>query len=257
MQMLHAALAACSEPFADDAAKKAPLKQLREAVKHLETTKASRAMLGYARLLITTPDFETGLDRDRHLLGTPSGVLDLRTGEPVPAAERPKVSMAVRPRWRGLDTPHPGRRRLLPHGVRRGRRHGRLHAGPPGSRHNGRAPRGLRLLRRRWRQRQRASRLAGCATCSAPYYHEADPYIFFGDKSHHNGPTPALAELDRKRLAVVDESNPKDELNLAIVKRVTGTDVISCRAMYQDPKQMQVTHTQILLTNNLPKFDVG
>ena len=88
------------------------------------------------------------------------------------------------------------------------------------------------------------------------YYKEADPFIFFGDKRHGTGPTPALAELDRKRLAVVDESNPTDELNLAIVKRVTGTDVISCRQLYKDPVEMPVTHTQILLTNNLPKFDV-
>ena len=255
MEMLHAAVTACSEPFADEAAKKGPLKQIREAVKHLQTAKASRAMLQYARLLLTVPDFEDSLDRARHLLGTPCGVLDLRTGEIVPMAERPRVSMSVRPQWRGLDTPTPDvdaffRMIFAEDGAMVDYMQALLGAAMTGERLEvyicfvGAGANGKGVT------------VGWLRHVLGPYYIEADPYIFFGDKSHHNGPTPALAELERKRLAVVDESNPKDELNLAIVKRVTGTDVISCRHLFQDPKQMQVTHTQILLTNNLPKFDV-
>ena len=107
MELLHAAITACNEPFNDEAAKKGPLKQLREAIKHLQTAKASRAMLQYARLLITAPNFQDELDRDRHLLGTPNGVLDLRTGDLLPSTDRARVSMTVRPKWRGLDTPTP------------------------------------------------------------------------------------------------------------------------------------------------------
>ena len=255
LEMLRAAVAVCSDPFADQDAKKGPLKQLKEAVKHLQTAKASRAMLQYARLFITAPGFEDRLNRDRHLLGTPDGVLDLRTGELVDASQQPMVSMSVRPRWRGIDLPTPDvdaffrmifdddeemvdyMQALLGASITGERLEVYVCFVGAGANGKGVTVGWLRHV-------------------LGPYYHEADPYIFFGDKSHHNGPTPALAELDRKRLAVVDESNPKDELNIAIVKRVTGTDVIACRAMYQDPKQMQVTHTQILLTNNLPKFDV-
>ena len=256
MLMLEAALRATREgPFADEAAKKVVLKQVVETVKHLQNTKASRAMLGYARLLTTAPNFGAGLDRDRHLLGSPSGVIDLRTGELLPTSSRPPVSMSVRPRYHGLDTPTPDvdaffrmvfdddaamvdYMQALLGAATTGERL-EVYACFVGAGANG-----------------KGVTVGWLRHVLYDYYKEADPYIFFGDKRHGTGPTPALAELDRKRLAVVDESAPTDELNLAIVKRVTGTDVISCRQLYRDPKEMPVTHTQILLTNNLPKFDV-
>ena len=256
MQLLEAALRATREgPFADEGAKKALLKQVVETVKHLQNAKASRGTLAYARLLTTTPNFGATLDRDRHLLGTPSGVVNLRTGCLVPPSERPAVSMTVRPRYRGLDMPTPDvdaffrmifdndagmvdYMQALLGAATTGERL-EVYACFVGAGANG-----------------KGVTVGWLRHVLADYYKEADPYIFFGDKRNSTGPTPALAELDRKRLAIVDESAPTDELNLAIVKRVTGTDVISCRQLYRDPKEMPVTHTQILLTNNLPKFNV-
>ena len=256
MKLLHSALSATIEgPFGEEATKKRALKQVAETIKHLQNARASRAMLAYARLLTVAPDFGASLDRDRHLLGTPSGVLDLRTGQLTSATEALPVSMSVRPRWRGLDTPTPDvdaffrmifaddapmvdyMQALLGAAITGERLE--VYACFVGAGANG-----------------KGVTVGWLRHVLGPYYKEADPYIFFGDKRHGTGPTPALAELDRKRVAVVDESAPTDELNVAIVKRVTGTDVISCRQLYRDPMEMPVTHTQILLTNNLPKFDV-
>ena len=228
---------------------------LRRAYNHIQHNRATRDIIKSAKTLLHTPDFASHMDRDRHLLGTPSGALDLRTGQLLPPADFPMVSMAVRPRWRGLDTPTPDvdaffkmvfdadaamvdyMQALLGAAVTGERLEVYVCFVGAGANGKGVTVGWLRHV-------------------LGAYYKEADPFIFFGDKRHGTGPTPALAELDRKRLAVVDESNPTDELNLAIVKRVTGTDVISCRQLYKDPVEMPVTHTQILLTNNLPKFDV-
>ena len=89
------------------------------------------------------------------------------------------------------------------------------------------------------------------------YYCTGSPYVFFGEKMNRGGATPELAALDRMRLAVVDESSETDMLNTALVKRLTGSDVIPVRRLYQvDFWEMAVTHTQVLLTQHLPKIDV-
>ena len=228
---------------------------LRRAFNHIQQNRTTRDILKSARTVLYARDFASSMDRDRHLLGTPDGALDLRTGQLIPAAEFPPVSMSVRPRWRGLDTPTPDvdaffRMIFADDSAMVDYMQALLGATITGERLEvyvcfvGAGANGKGVT------------VGWLRHVLGAYYKEADPYIFFGDKRSGTGPTPALAELDRKRLAVVDESNPTDELNLAIVKRVTGTDVISCRQLYRDPVEMPVTHTQILLTNNLPKFDV-
>ena len=239
-----------------DAAERKRIKHgLRRAFNHLQHNRGVKDIVKAARTVLHEEGFAEQMDRERHLLGTPDGALDLRTGLLVPRSAFPMTSMAVRPRWRGLTTPTPDvdayfhmifdgdaamvdyMQALLGAAITGERLEVYICFVGAGANGKGVTVGWLRHV-------------------LGPYYKEADSYIFFGDKRHGSGPTPALAELDRKRLAVVDESNPTDELNLAIVKRVTGTDVISCRQMYRDPKEMPVTHTQILLTNNLPKFDV-
>ena len=239
-----------------DAAEKKRIKTgLRRAYNHLQHNRGVRDILRIARTVLYEEGFAACLDRDRHLLGTPDGALDLRMGELVPPDRFPPVSMSVRPRWRGLDTPTPDVDAFFK----------MVFADDAAMVDYMQALLGATITGERLEvyvcfvgagANGKGVTVGWLRHVLGAYYKEADPYIFFGDKRSGTGPTPALAELDRKRLAVVDESNPTDELNLAIVKRVTGTDVISCRQLYRDPVEMPVTHTQILLTNNLPKFDV-
>ena len=84
----------------------------------------------------------------------------------------------------------------------------------------------------------------------------ANSYIFFADRGSSNSATPYIAELDRKRLAVVEESSPTSPLNTEVVKRLTGSSVINTRELYKAPFEMKVMHTQVLCTNSLPQIDV-
>ena len=256
LDALNSAASSGSLPGDMEAAERKRIKSgLRRAFNHIQQNRATRDILKSARTVLFARGFAAAMDRDRHLLGTPDGALDLRTGRLLPAADFPSVSLSVRPRWRGLDIPtidvdaffsmvFDGNAAMVDYmqallGAAITGERLEVYACFVGAGANG-----------------KGVTVGWLRHVLGPYYKEADPYIFFGDKRHGTGPTPALAELDRKRLAVVDESNPADELNLAIVKRVTGTDVISCRQLYKDPVEMPITHTQILLTNNLPKFDV-
>ena len=245
----------CLPPDIDAAERKRIKVGARGAFKHLQRSGALRTILEAARTVFHRPSFAERMDRDRHLLGTQDGAINLRTGELEAPSAFPMVSMSVRPHYRGTELPTPdvdaffsmvfnGDREMVDYmqallGAATTGERLEVYACFVGAGANG-----------------KGVTVGWLRHVLGPYYKEADAYIFFGDKRHGTGPTPALAELDRKRLAVVDESNPADELNLAIVKRVTGTDVISCRQLYRDPVEMPVTHTQILLTNNLPKFDV-
>ena len=251
----HVANSNCLPAEMEAAERKRIRTGLRRAHNHIQHNRATRDILKSARTVFHAPDFADRMDRERHLLGTLDGALDLRTGQLVPREAFPMVSMSVRPKWRGLDLPTPDVDAFFR----------MVFADDPAMVDYMQALLGAAITGERLEvyacfvgagANGKGVTVGWLRHVLADYYKEADSYIFFGDKRHGTGPTPALAELDRKRLAVVDESNPADELNLAIVKRVTGTDVISCRQLYKDPVEMPITHTQILLTNNLPKFDV-
>ena len=140
-------------------------------------------------------------------------------------------------RWRGLEIADPRRGCLLPNGLRRRRGHGGLHAGTARCA----AITGERLEVYACFVGAGANGKGGDGGLDAPRpgshtTRRLTPTSSSETSATGRGPTPALAELDRKRVAVVDESNPADELNLAIVKRVTGTDVISCQTALPGPR---------------------
>ncbi|TWU08838.1 hypothetical protein CA54_40750 [Symmachiella macrocystis] len=60
-----------------------------------------------------------------------------------------------------------------------------------------------------------------------------------------------------KRLAYVQETNERMRLNPAMVKQLTGRDVIRGRKLYQDNWQFSPTHTLFLSTNQLPEYDTN
>ena len=229
-------------------------KGLRAALAHVECASAATTVMRSIKDTVYRKDFAAKLDTDRDLLGTPDGVLDLPTGKLLTGVS--PVTKSAKPSWRGLDFPTPDVATFF----------GTIFDNDQDLVEYMRCVLGAALTGERleaylcWTGV--GSNGKGCLhewlrVTLGDYYCTASPHIFFGEKTNRGGATPELAALDRMRLAVVDESSDTDMLNTAQVKRLTGSDVLPVRNLYQIHFwDMAVTHTQVLLTQHLPKIDV-
>jgi len=82
--------------------------------------------------------------------------------------------------------------------------------------------------------------------------------VFFkGDKrTTAGGPTPHLAALKGARICVKEETEPKDKLNVEILKMITGESSIAARALYKDEESFKPMALPILLCNHKPVIDI-
>ena len=64
--------------------------------------------------------------------------------------------------------------------------------------------------------------------------------------------SPEIAKLNRVRIAIVSESKDVRKFDTATLKDLTGGDIITARAMYQQPISFNPTHKFFLQGNNLP-----
>ena len=72
-----------------------------------------------------------------------------------------------------------------------------------------------------------------------------------------NTATPAIAQLDGdKRLAIIDELPRNARLDAALYKTITGDETVSARALYCNPRDIELRAKLILNGNHLPTFDV-
>jgi putative DNA primase/helicase len=69
------------------------------------------------------------------------------------------------------------------------------------------------------------------------------------------GATPEIVPLLYSRLGVLPESKEEVVLNCERVKRLTGSDTMTCRALYKDEISFETQSKILLMTNNLPKFN--
>lgn len=228
---------------------------LLRALHHVESSRASKSMLSSAKLQMSGHGFSERLDRDKDLLGALNCIIDLKTGLALDVGVVRDVSMSVNARY--LGTQHPASdvhnyfmtlfgddtamveymRLFL--GMTLSGDAAQVYGCFVGCGSNGKS------LTLEW-----LSHVLG------DYYVSASPYIFFADKTSTNAATPYLAELDRRRLAVVEESGKHDVINVEQVKRLSGSETVNVRRLYHEPMPMRITHTQVLCTNSLPKIDV-
>lgn len=67
--------------------------------------------------------------------------------------------------------------------------------------------------------------------------------------------TPDLMKLKGVRIAIINENEHGDAINSSFVKKFTGGDKVSGRALYSDEETFQPSAVPILATNHFPHFD--
>jgi len=91
------------------------------------------------------------------------------------------------------------------------------------------------------------------------YCKALDPSIIVKKGSKNAGQaSPELEALDYGlRVAVLSETEEKDKLNEEMIKKITGGDAISYRALYGKQKQFMAECKLVMLTNNKPYFKLS
>lgn len=70
------------------------------------------------------------------------------------------------------------------------------------------------------------------------------------------GATPELVDLQSARLAVLSETGKQERLNEPRIKTLTGGETITARALYSKPIAFHPKAKYVMMTNNLPEFNI-
>lgn len=89
----------------------------------------------------------------------------------------------------------------------------------------------------------------------ADYADEIDPLAFMVDKNAHVGPNESLANLYGKRFVTSVEVKAAMRLNVALVKRMTGGEMIRCERKFEHGFNFKPTHKLFILGNAEPRID--
>ncbi len=91
--------------------------------------------------------------------------------------------------------------------------------------------------------------------CLGSYSHVASPALFAMVKGDPNKPQPAFLTLRGKRLVWVSETAKDAEMDSALIKRLTGGDPITGRALHKNNEvTFDPTHLLMLITNHAPQL---
>lgn len=82
----------------------------------------------------------------------------------------------------------------------------------------------------------------------------ADPALMEVVRANPNAPSPAFFDLRGRRMVVLSETDTGIRISAAILKRLTGGDVIRARALHQAPVEFTPSHTFLMVTNHLPEL---
>lgn len=89
------------------------------------------------------------------------------------------------------------------------------------------------------------------------YYSSISHDVLLATDKQGGRATPELINLAKiTRLAVLSETNEEKELNGARIKSLTGSDTITARALYEGEIQFKTQSKILMLTNNLPTFNI-
>ena len=233
------------------------LKQIRQGKAFVQKAGNISAITTSAKQLLWDGELSKKLDTNPDLLGVPHGVIDLRTGEMRRGQQEDHISRVIDTEYFGLDAPTPDidsfftslfeddevtafLQLLLGYGLT-GHVKEQLWTICHGCGSNGKGVLQSML-----------EKLLG------DYYVSMSPdcLIKRGRPAGKNAPTPYLADLAGKRLAVCDELPEDAVLDEELVKRATGSGTLTARYLNANPFDFPATHFSILLTNHKPKINV-
>jgi len=86
------------------------------------------------------------------------------------------------------------------------------------------------------------------------YAVEIDPMAFVLDKNSRSGPNESLASLYNKRFAPATEVKTTMSLDVALVKRMTGGEMIRCERKFEHGYNFKPTHKLWLSGNHEPRI---
>lgn len=90
---------------------------------------------------------------------------------------------------------------------------------------------------------------------SIKYCTSASFSILTKNKGKSNEASPEMIRLKNKRLVIIDEGNNKEEIQSAIMKRLTGNDMITARGLFEDETEFKPQCKFIISLNDMAKFD--
>ena len=83
----------------------------------------------------------------------------------------------------------------------------------------------------------------------------SDQAILKQTNNTRGGATPDLICLETGRLAILNETNEGNEIDSALVKRLSGNDEITVRQLYKEPITFKTQNKILLISNHLPNFN--
>ena len=87
-----------------------------------------------------------------------------------------------------------------------------------------------------------------------PYAATLPTKVILASSHVNEGPTPALARLKGRRLAVVSEPDKKHMMDTGLVKQLTGDRYVNVRGNFQNNEDLKIEFTLLMLANSLPRM---
>jgi putative DNA primase/helicase len=220
-----------------------------EAWKKVGSAARIAAVLKLASNLVEVEVEADALDADADLLNTPSGVVDLRTGELHPHDPELLMTRITRGSYRPGYT-HPDVDKVLmalPEAERAWfqRRIGQGITGHMSAE--------VVLLQGGGENGKSALTTGGLFPALGTYSHTASSRLFSADKG--NDHSTERADLRGRRLIIGEELTEGRSLDVTAIKRMTDVDYITARRLYQDNMTFRASHTLIVNTNHRPIID--
>lgn len=89
-----------------------------------------------------------------------------------------------------------------------------------------------------------------------PYYAVLNKDVIMDGKSPSRGAAdPNMSALERKRLAITEETASLAKLDESVVKYLTGDSYVTCRNLYEKPRTFKLIAKVAICTNHAPAFD--
>ncbi|KAJ1958883.1 hypothetical protein EC988_000001 [Linderina pennispora] len=83
------------------------------------------------------------------------------------------------------------------------------------------------------------------------YCYKAPTSLFSSRRADSSGATPELVRLNKSLVSFVQESDNREQINVGILKELTGNDTIYTRGLYEAPRTIEVRCKFILVTNKV------